>query len=613
MGIGTQQLAAPVYESGGCPTCVGLGTLEATDLFCGAGGSSLGLEFVRCPDCGRKLIEVTQCLNHWDLAVEAHNANFPNADHDVHDVEIVPATRFRRTPLLWASPECVHHAYCRGRRSEDLSAERSRMTMYDIVRFTDYHRYDAVIVENVIEARLWENFDDWFEDMEVLGYEGQIVYFNSQFALPTPQSRDRMYVVFWRRGAKPPDLNFRPASWCSNCERIVHGTQFWKKASKGSLRDEPGKFHWGRYGQQYVYVCPLCFKNVAPAVVGAKSIIDWQLAMTRIGDRQKPLAVKTRERIKTGLKRLQTTRPITVQVGGHLYERPGYARVWSVDDPLRTVTTTPYMGLVVPTGGQTGQARRAREIDEPLGAVTTENHRAVVLRVGGQSPVPRVDDEPMNTLTAHDRQMAIVFPQSENMLIRVNRGGDRRPLDINEPMPTVAGHGEMGLVSFRNHGDVASVEEPAHTVTSGGYHHGLLVYNGNPGFVRELEDAAGTVTARDKQSLLVPYYSNGHGARQTELPLGAVTGKDREALVISEDDIDDCLFRMLQWQELLAAQQMHLKPDGEPYRLEARRKNKRGKFVELSNELRVRMIGNAVSSPVATLLGQAVVRSLMAA
>jgi DNA (cytosine-5)-methyltransferase 1 len=563
--------------------------------------------------------------------VQAHNENFPDADHDLHDVEVVPASRFRRTPLLWASPECVHHAYCRGKKSDDESAARSRMTMYDVWRFTEYHRYDAVIVENVIEARLWEHFDDWFEAIEAIGYEGKIVYFNSQFALPTPQSRDRMYVVFWRNGVPAPALGFAPPSWCEHCEAIVPGVQWWKKASKGSVRDEPGKFHWGRYGAQYVYRCPECMNIVAPAVVGAKSIIDWTLDMTRIGERTKPLAVKTRERIRTGLQRLQTTEPVTVQVGGHLYERPGYARVWSVNDPLRAVTGTPCMALVAPVGGQTGQARRARLVDEPLGAVTTENHRAVILRTGGQSPSPTEAGQPMSTITAHDRQLSLLVPNMEHnvgrsteepmgavttgnrqMLIRVNRAGDRRPLDVDEPMPTVAGHGEMALVSFRNHGECEPVDKPAHTVTAGGYHHGLLVYNGNPGFVRDLEDAAGTVTGRDKQSLLVPYYSNGNG-RSTEHPMGAVTSKDREALVISEQDIDDCLFRMLQWPELLAAQQMHVMPDGSPYRLEAKRRNKRGQYVELSNELRVKMIGNAVSAPVATMLGRAVAASLMAA
>jgi DNA (cytosine-5)-methyltransferase 1 len=220
----------------------------------------------------------------------------------------------------------------------------------------------------------------------------------------------------------------------------------------------------------------------------------------------------------------------------------------------------------------------------------------------------------MQTIIGSDRQLALVMPEEEveHMLVRVNRSGERRPLTVGEPVPTVAGHGEMALVSFRNHGDAKAVEQPAHTVTSGGYHHGLLVYNGNPGFVRDLEDAAGTVTGRDKQSLLVPYYGNGRG-KGTEVPMGAITSKDREALVITESDIDDCLFRMLQWPELLAAQQMHMKPDGSPYQLTAKRRNKRGQYVELSNELRVKMIGNAVSAPVATMLGEAVVAALMVA
>jgi DNA (cytosine-5)-methyltransferase 1 len=523
---------------------------------------------------------VTQALNHWDLAVQAHNANFPDADHDLHDVGIVPASRFKRTDILWASPECVHHAYCRGKKSTDESAERSRMTMWDVWRFAEYHQYDAIIVENVIEARLWEPFDSWFLAFDVIGYEGQVVYFNSQFALPTPQSRDRMYVVFWRKGLRSPELDFRPPAWCDLCMKVVNGVQTWKKASKGSLRDQPGKFHWGRYGAQYTYCCPECHSHVAPAVMGAKTIIDWSMPMTKIGDRPKPLAVKTRERIRTGLMRLATTEPVQVQVGGNLFERPGYARVWSVNDPLRTVTGTRYMGVVVPVGGQTGQARRARGLDEPLGAVTTQNHRAVILRTGGQSAAPKTSDEPMGTITAHDRQLSLLVPNmthnvgtspeeplgavttgNRHMLVRVNRRGDRRPLSVEEPMPTVAGHGEMGLV-----------------------------YNGSPGFVRSLEDAAGTVTGRDKQSLVVS-----------------------ESDVVTLQDVDECLFRMLQWPELLAAQQMHVMPDGSPYQLTAKRRNARGNYVELSNELRVKMIGNAVSAPVATMLGHAVTDILRAA
>lgn len=623
-----------VRNGGPCPYCSGLGDLEATDMFSGAGGSSLGLENVRCPVCARSLIRVTQALNHWDLAVEAHNANFPEADHDLHDVEVIPASRFRRTPILWASPECTHHAYCRGPREYDPHAQRSRATFSDIVRFTEHHRYDAVIVENVIEARLWceagdrrhgwdpkrkqyrcscgADFDEWYQHMLDLGYEGRIVYFNSQFALPTPQSRDRMYVVFWRKGLPRPDLGFRPSSWCSSCEQVVRGVQTWKKPSRGSVRDQPGKFEWGRYGSQYVYACPTCKVPVAPAVVGARTIIDWSLDAQRIGDRVKPLAAKTRERIRTGLQRLQTLEPVAVQVGGHMFERRPGVRVWSMNDPFRTVTCDAIHALVAPVGGQTGQGRNPRGVDEPLGSVTTENHRALVVRYGGQGGVGRDSAEPTNTITAHDREIGVVIPNRENatgasvaepagtvttapaqhMLVQVNRSTKGKAVDRNAdpvdvPTRTVAGHGELALVSMRNHGEAVSAHEPAATVCGGGNHHGVLVYNGNPGFVQPLEMAAGTITDRDKQSLLVT-----------------------DELVITEDDVDDCLFRMLQWHELLRAQQMHEHGDGRAYNLTARRRDRRGQMRELSNEDRVKMIGNAVSSPVATMLGAAVVASL---
>lgn len=617
-----------------------IGEVDWTDMFCGAGGSSLGIQHV--PG-----MRVTQALNHWDLAVEAHNHNFPDSDHDVHDVQDIPAQRFRRTRCLWASPECTHHAYCRGPRDDSPEANRSRSTFGDVVRFTEYHRYDVVIVENVIEARLWcdvkshgrkcscgYHFDRWFKAMLALGYEGRILYFNSQFALPTPQSRDRMYVVFWRKGLRAPNLDFQPYAWCPHCEKVARSVQSWKPASPGSLRTRKGLFEWGRYGSQYLYLCPSCANPAAPAVTGAKTIIDWTFPSQLIGDRDKPLAPKTRQRIKIGLERLGKLQPVQVQVGGNLYERPGYARVWSVDDPLRTVTGTPYMAVVAPVGGQEGAARTIRGIDEPLGSVTTENHRALVVRAGGQNGNGRGTDEPMQTVVGSDRQVAVVVPNrahnvggsvdepvgavttapAQHMLVKVAGAhrGDPRPQTLDEPTRTVAGHGELGIVSMRNHGGVTQSGEPVPALTAGGYHHGMLVYNGVPGFVRSLEDAAGTLTGRDKQSLLVPYYTTGV-ARPTDEPMGTVTAKDRQALVITDEDIDACQFRMLQWWELLRAQQMHQHVDGRPYELTARKRDKRGNMRELSNEQRVKMIGNAVSSPVAAMLAHAIADTLASA
>lgn len=616
-----------------CSLCQGIGTISATDIFCGAGGSSLGLTFVCCPRCGRQLIHVTQAVNHWDLAVQAHNANFPDADHDVHKVEAIPPSRFRSTDILWASPECVNHTACKGKRDDSPEAQRSRATFADIVRFTAYHRYAAAIVENVVEARLWcehedcacgAEFDAWYQAILDEGYHGEIIYFNSQFALPTPQSRDRMYVVFWQRGIPTPALRFRPLAWCTQCEQVVRGRQRWKRPSRGSAREHIHE--WGRYGAQYLYHCPNpgCGQPVAPAVLGARTIIDFTLPITRIADKPPkhcktcgkthPVACNTRKRIRVGIRNIGEREPVAVQVGGHLYERDRKARVWSLRTPLRTITTTNTTALLT-------------HYAEAAGG------EGIVMRVGGQSPAERSTGEPISTITAHDRQIglvmqtggptgsarnartfdepgATVMPQNHAALVMQNMAHNQ-PRETPEPLPPVTTGGNHMLVEFRGeHGGLRDIEEPAHTLTAQGTHHGLLLYNGVPGFLRPLGDTAGTITSRDKQSLVTPYYTSGV-ARDTHEPAATITTRDREALVLTDAEIDECGLRMFQWPELLRGQAMAYHPDGTPYELTAQRRNARGRTVELSNEQRTMMIGNAVSSPVATMLGGAVAYALL--
>jgi DNA (cytosine-5)-methyltransferase 1 len=53
-------------------------SVTATDLFCGAGGSSIGFELA-----GGTL---RLGLNHWQRAIETHATNFQHADHDCEDV-----------------------------------------------------------------------------------------------------------------------------------------------------------------------------------------------------------------------------------------------------------------------------------------------------------------------------------------------------------------------------------------------------------------------------------------------------------------------------------------------------------------------------------------------
>lgn len=253
--------------------------LTLTDLFCGAGGSSTGA--IAVPG-----VTVRIASNHWDLAVETHNTNHPGADHLCADLAAVDPRRFPRTDLLWASPECTNHSVARGRKRADTqpdlfgevlpdaAAERSRATMWDVPRFAEVHRYQAVVVENVVDAWHWEPFRAWLMAMDSLGYDHHVVFLNSMhaqaFGPGAPQSRDRMYVVFWRKGNQRPGIErvTAPTAVCP-MHGDVRARQVFKRADRTP---------WGRYRQQYVYTCSTrgCHQIVEPHYRPAAEIIDWR-------------------------------------------------------------------------------------------------------------------------------------------------------------------------------------------------------------------------------------------------------------------------------------------------------------------------------------------------
>lgn len=471
--------------------------LTVTDQFCGAGGSSIGATAAGA--------ELRLALNHWKLAIETHNSNFPEADHDCADISNTDPRRYESTDILLTSPECTNHTSAKGiaraRQQRGLfdgpdpEAERSRATMWDVPRFAEFHGYQLIIVENVVEARRWVLWDAWWKAMSDLGYEGREVYLNSMCAPPTPQSRDRLYVVFWRKGNPAPDLDIRPDAWCGHCEDVVRAQQAFKRSA------------WGRYRSQYIYACPTCGNEAAPLAAPAATAIDWSLEAERIGDRSRPLKPATLKRIRLGLERY-ANQAMAVQVGGNLFARgESTTRIRPVSLSHATQTTQADRGLVTP----------------PF------------------------------------------------------------------------------ITPLRTNAETSGLDEPVATVTAGGNHHGLvsppgyIVGNYSPGWVRPVTDPLGTVTAVDHHALLVPYYGTGV-ARPTSEPMGTVTVRDRQALVSKAVEVEDCTFRMLQPEEILAA--MAFPSD----------------YVVHGNKReRVKQAGNAVTPPVTKLLLERCIATLEAA
>lgn len=273
------------------------------DQFCGAGGNSQAVRNLSKKYGGG--LEVTAALNHWELAIQTHTANFPQTAHFCTDVSACDPRAFPSTTGLITSPECTTYSPSGGNTHKKLkqqmdmfkknttlaATERSRATMWDVCRFTEYHRYEFVIVENVVEAKTtWPLFDVWLNAMHVLGYNHKCCYLNSMHFWPTPQSRDRMYIVFWKKGNKAPNLEYTPTAYCAACAKDVNAIQSWK----------PGR-SFGKYKKQYIYCCPIHGCAVEPYYYAAFNCIDWNDLGKRIGDRDKPLAPNTNKRIQYGL------------------------------------------------------------------------------------------------------------------------------------------------------------------------------------------------------------------------------------------------------------------------------------------------------------------------
>lgn len=394
--------------------------LTLTDLFCGAGGSSTGA--IQVPG-----VDVRVASNHWQLAVETHNMNHPTADHICADLSQIDPRYFPTSDILWASPSCTNHSRAKGRKQEtmqvslfedrvpDEAAERSRATMWDVVRFSEHHRYQAVVVENVVEVANWLPFRAWLLAMDALGYDHQVVSLNSMHAqahgLPAAQSRDRLYIVFHRKGNPRPDVSGmqRPKAWCQKCGVTVRSVQSWKRQDHGGI---------GRYRSQYVYRCPnaACRHTVVePGWLPAASIIDWSVPGQRIGDRTKPLAEKTRRRIAAGIARYWS--PIHLEAAGNTYDAAdpkhpqygnadSYYRAWPTTEPLRTLHTIESKALAIPLiTSYYGNTDGAQPASQPLPTVTTADRHALIMRnnTGGPEMTTRAA-EPIRTVTTTGHQ-----------------------------------------------------------------------------------------------------------------------------------------------------------------------------------------------------------------
>ena len=577
-------------------------TLTITDLFCGGGGSSTGA--IQVPG-----VEIRMAANHWQLAVDVHNQNHPDADHAAVDLHEEDPRYFPRTDILWASPECTKWSQASGGKYASVSVEtdlldllnpdlvdedpetaivqRSRLLMFDVLRFAEHHRYAAMVVENVVDIATNPKYADawalWKKGLRNLGYDFRVVSLSSMHAQahgdPAPQSRDRLYVVCWQRGNRAPNIDavLRPLAWCPACQDVVEAQQSWKNRRTV-----------GKYRSQYVYVHAGCGTAVEPGYLPAAAAIDWTLAGKLIGDRAKPLAEKTRRRIAAGIARYWS--PFHMEAGGNQYDAAdpkhpsfgdpnAYYRAWSTHDVIRTLHTQESKALCVPAGGTWNDD--ARPVDQPHRAMTTRDTTALVTRhygiVGGDpARHTKPADDAFRTMTANGGNMSITTPP---FIAELRGGGSTaRPVD-----------------------------QPAATFTASGNHHGLVMpYYGTSRSAQPVTRPVGTLTTVDRYALIQRHNtSKGDGAEMitpASETLRTLTTTGHQSVITpgdiaaAEARVDDCLFRMLEPHEVAAG--MAFPTD---YLWGGTRRE------------RVKLAGNAVTPPAARDLIAAVAESLVGA
>lgn len=532
-------------------------SITVTDLFAGAGGSSTGASQV--PG-----VHVRIAANHWQTAIDIHNANHQDTDHANVDLHEERPGYFPRTDILWASPECTKWSQANGSKmpaieeglfedplSDDVK-QRSRLLMFDVLRFIEHHRYRLVVVENVVDiatqAKYRTAWTVWRQELRALGYTFRVLSLNSMHASllgsPAPQSRDRIYVVAWPEGQRAPDLDrvVSPPAHCGRCDVEVRAVQSFKRGREV-----------GRYRQAYVYCCPRCGGIVEPYWMPAAAAIDWALPGERIGDREKPLAEKTLARIAAGIARYWG--PLTLEAGGNQYDSAdpkhrahgdpdAYMRSWPVTDPMKALHTTPTKALAVPVEGRDG--KDAAPLDVVLRTQTTRAETALavdplIVEMYGTSTA-RPTSDAMGTVTAGGNHHGL----AHRPFVTQFRDRDDRNLDPEaEPLRTIVADGAShGLVmEYYSRDDAThSTTDPLMTVTTEPRHALVTrhygVEGGDPArHTKPADEALRTVTANGGNMSLLqePFVLERrfeYRARGVDEPMATLTANDTSKALV---------------------------------------------------------------------------------
>ena len=473
------------------------------DLFCGAGGTSTGVEAARYN--GQQCAKVIACVNHDPCAIASHAANHPDALHfteDIRTLELSPLKAHVQKMkhlypdamvVLWASLECTNFSNAKGGLPRDAD---SRTLAEHLFRYIETIDPDYIQIENVREFMSWGPLDEngkpvsrekgtsylrWVQNVQHYGYDYDWRILNSaDFGAYT--TRRRYFGQFPRKGL--------PFAW-------------------------PEPTHSRDGGDDSLFGRTEKWKPV-------REVLDLEDKGKSIFDRKKPLADKTLERIYAGL--------VKFVAGGEdnfIQQRnsgnPEY-KVIPTSGPARTVTTTGGNQEIVQVEKSfmvkyNSMNRSGKyvppSVDEPCPVIACQNRLGVTnvefltKHFSGNPAAKNIPlDGPAGTITCKDHHAMVSVG-----FLSAYYGSGKNNTSIEQPCPTV---------TTKDRFNVVQPEFLANYYSGGGQH--SSIDNPCPALL-------GVPKQRVVSCAFIDQQFGQSKPTGTDRPLGALTTKDKYSVV----------------------------------------------------------------------------------
>ena len=451
------------------------------DLFCGAGGTSTGINSARLD--GEQCAEVIACVNHDAKAIASHASNHPDALHfteDIRTLELSPlvshlqrcrAANPEALTVLWASLECTNFSRAKGGQPRDAD---SRTLAEHLFRYIEAIEPDYIQIENVEEFMSWGEVDEngkpisidkgksylrWVRNVKRYGYNFEHRILNAaDYGAYT--SRKRFFGIFARKGLP---IVFPEPTHCKNGNKsLFEELQPWKPV---------------------------------------REVLDFSNEGRSIFDREKPLSEKTLERIYAGLIKFVAGGKNAFMIKyNSVNQKTGKYVPPSLDAPCPTVATQNRLALAQVSflSKQYGGHPYSKNVsvDGPAGTVTAIDHHVFVsVQYGNGYNIPT--NRPAPTITTKDKLSLVTTRFIAN---EYSGGGQLSSIDTVNP--AVLTNPKQKLVTVcpwimdTNFGNVgASVDVPSRVITANHKQHYLM----NPQFASpgsSVDDPCFTLIAR---------------------------------------------------------------------------------------------------------------------